>query len=93
MGPGSNLAGAVLYGRCPIRRSSIRGLRLPGEIPGESPTSVGFSFVGRRARGGGISADWPRQRPGFSVQPPGSGGGGGGGGGGWVVVGEKLSHV
>ena len=34
VGPGSILAGGR-FGAMPIRRTSSRGLRLPGEIPGE----------------------------------------------------------
>ena len=44
VGPGSILAGGR-FGAMPIRRTSSRGLRLPGEIPGGHPTLVGLLFV------------------------------------------------
>jgi len=67
VGPGSNSAGARFTWAWPHRETSIRGLRTgcslhqPGEIPGGSPTSVGFAFLpptrpyltGPAERGGG----------------------------------------
>ena len=55
MGPGSILAGGR-FGAMPIRRTSGRGLRLPGEIPGEIRLRSAL-FAGGVSGGGGGSAN------------------------------------
>ena len=77
MGPGSNLAGGR-FGAMPIRRTSSRGLRLPGEIPGGHPTLVGLLFVvvvfGGGARqihtGGERNANLPKRRGSHAASKP-----------------------